>query len=432
MWGTALGASTVLAVVVALTQVPFYEGLFKDYAKPLPDLLPWLNLVFLTPIALESLAWVFTVMSVFAVINNKPSGRYERLMWALSSIAALVNAGHNISSGQAITGIVLGGFSIAGPLLVHYALRWDRDAQSDWSADDFRRSAINRAVFLARRTAQIVRHPIHSWNTVSIATNLGCTWDQAYRIALLGQYGAVREVLAQQFERSLPNVNKPALDASSKAGDKSIEQDLGEAVFPPCKDPLIEDLQALQNPGDMLAVWGLHDAVQEDRASRKSSDNDLAQHDTNSLHNKPLQDDECKTDGLAQQDAENLHNEPVQDPECKGTELAQQGENGSHNKPDEALHDDTVQDDEPVAAPRKQPPRKSRSKSANKRVVQAKAERQEHIAARYWHDCMKAGENPRRKPGVEIARELGISASAVSRGYRWAEDGFDPDKPGEA
>lgn len=426
VWTVALCAATLLGVVIVLTQVGFYRDNLSD-STPV-DALPWLNLAFLTPIAVEGVAWVFTVFTAFAVINNRPSGRYERLMWLFSCVNAGVNAWHNMLRGDVLTGIVLGGMSIAGPLIVHMVLRWDREVQADRTAEEIRRAAIDRTVRVARRTAQVTRHPIYSWRTVSIATNLDCGWNTAYRIALLGQYTTVKGLLREQFEQSLPGANKPALDASRKADDKAIEQDIGESLFPPCKDPLIEDLQALQNPGDMLAVWGLHDAVQEDRASQESSNNELAQHDPNGLHDDTVQDDECKTNGLAEQDGETLHNKPLQDPECKNTGLAQQADDGLHNKPDEAVHDDAVQDDEPLATPRKSTPRKPRSK----RVVQAKAERQEHVAARYWHDCMKAGENPRRKPGVEIARDLGISPSAVSRGYRWAEEGFDPDKPGEA
>ncbi|MCA1185736.1 DUF2637 domain-containing protein [Saccharopolyspora sp. 6T] len=410
VWTVALGFASLLAAVVVLTQVGFYRDNLGD-STPIGRL-PWLDLAYLTPIAVEGVAQVFTVMTSFAVINNRPSARYERLMWLFSSIAAGTNAWHNIHGGDWLTGVVLGGMSIVGPLIVHMALRWDRDAQADRTAEEIRRAAIERAVRASRRAAQVSRHPINSWHTISIATNLGCGWDTAYRIALLGQYKTVKGLLREQFEQSLPNASKAELDAPSKASDTAIEQDLGaigESLFPACSDPLIEDLHTLQSPGDMLAVWGLHEARQEGRASQESSSDELAQHDRDGLHNKP-----------------------VQDVESKSTELAQQGEQGLQNKADDGLHEDDEQDDKPLAASRKQASRKASSKPRNKpsskRVVQAKAERQEHVAARYWHERKAAGEDPRSKPGVEIARELGIGASALSRGFRWAEDGFHPDK----
>lgn len=434
VWGSSLTASALVAAVVVVMQVPFYRGLFGS-KSPLPEQLPWM-----VPVAVEVFAWVFTIQSVYAVLNDKPSGRYERLMWACSGAAAAVNAIHNITLGQAVTGLILGALSMGAPLLVHVALRWDRDAQSDKSTAQFRETA-RRA---RRQAAQVVCHPIHTARAVYYTTNLGCPWDIAYRIALTGQYDAVHAVLVEQMKQALPTVDKPAIAAPSTTNNKAIEQDFGvfgESLFPACTDPLIEDLHTLHNPGDMFAVWSLHDAKQEDRASQETSDNGLALQDQDGLHNKPVQASGSKPAELAEQADKNLHNKSLQGPECKGSELAQQGEQGLQNKPADGLQNDRaqgfVQDDKPLAASRQQASSKGsskpRRKAASKRVVQAKAERQEYIAARYWHECKTQGKDPRSKPGVEIARQLGIGPSAVSRGFRWAEDGFNPDaQNGEA
>ncbi|MGW1676006.1 hypothetical protein [Saccharopolyspora sp. NPDC002376] len=397
VWGTALGASTVLAIVVVFTQVPFYEDLFKESAKPLPELLPWLNLVFLTPIALESLAWVFTVMSVFAVVNNKPSARYERLMWALSSIAALVNAGHNISTGQAVTGLVLGGFSVAGPLMVHYALRWDRDAQSDWNADDFRRATIARAVFVARRGAQIVRHPINSWRTVSIATNLNAPWNVAYRIALLDQYDAVKAVLQTQFERALPSTEQPELERAHEDSE-DVRDEPGADIFPVCTDPLIADLRDANDPGALFAAWGLPDTS----ARQETSKNDRAQDGVHSSGDERAQ--------RAGDTVHGAHDTSADDTSSKVQGSARQRARRSA----------------PAKAKRAQKPEEDGARE----VVHAHAERQEHIAARHWWECTNNGIDPRARTRQEVANELGINVTAVSRGFKMAEDGTFPN-PGE-
>lgn len=398
VWASALSASTVLAIVVVLTQVEFYVGLFGASATPL-DWFPALNLSYLTPIAQESLAWVFTVMSVFAVVNNKPSARYERLMWLFSAIAAVVNAGHNISEGRAFTGLVLGGFSVAGPLLVHYALRWDRDAQSDLSAADFRQAAIDRAVFVARRAAQIVRHPVYSWRTIAIATNLNASWDVAYRIALLDQYDAVKGVLQAQFERALPPTQQGELERGPEADD-GVHDEPGEDIFPVCTDPLIADLHAAQDPSALFAAWGLNDG----RARPETSDNDRAR---DAVH-------------------EGVHG--------SGDDSARGANDSAHGVHDDRA--DGVHGGEAKRARRSARPKQKRARQADTdgapKVVHAHAERQEHIAARHWWECTTNNIDPRARTRQEVADELGINITAVSRGFKMAESGEFPNPNGEA
>lgn len=60
------------------------------------------------------------------------------------------------------------------------------------------------------------------------------------------------------------------------------------------------------------------------------------------------------------------------------------------------------------------------------------ASRQEYIAACHYWDCVHNNVDPRRRTRPQIAKELGINVTAVSRGFKWAEDGSVPDPNGEA
>lgn len=440
VWTVTLTASAIVATVIVFTQVPFYKDLFGDSAQPLPELLPWLNLAYLTPISLESLAWVFTTMSVFAVVNDKPSGRYEMLMWGLSSLAATINAWHNITGGQAATGLVLGGFSVAAPMLISYGIRWDRDAQSELSADEFRKAAVVRfwnalrvaqtlLIVSLRRGGQLLVHPYKSMRAAWIATHLGVTWDQAYRIALLRQYEAVHTVLRAQFERALPAVHKQELHGAQNgaqddvhasrtpASDEEIEAvhgPIGADEFPACTDPLIADLQAAADPGALFDLWGMHSPVHEDGAQRETSENTGAHPDRQDSAQGDVHDD-------------------VHPPESTDVHGSAPGvQEGVHGSADDAQHDvhegaqGEVHDAKPERARGSARPtgkRAPRTENSASRVVHARAERQEHTAARFSFACARRGIDPSAYTRADIARRIGINTTAVSRGLKWAETG---------
>lgn len=202
LWGVAIPVMLVLAVAVVLTQHGFYEGWFGPEAQPVPEI-PALNLAWLTPIALESLSWVFTVMSALAVARDKPSRRYEFWMWAFAALAAAVNAGHNFNKGAIGTALVLGLFSVAGPLVAHLALRWKRDANSELSNAEFRRAALVRLGRIARQVAQLALHPIKSFKAMRLYTAFPITWQQAYLIAHLGRREELTTMFNEQFDQVL-------------------------------------------------------------------------------------------------------------------------------------------------------------------------------------------------------------------------------------
>jgi hypothetical protein len=425
VWTVALGFASLLAAVIVLTQVGFYRDNLGD-STPI-GWLPWLDLAYLTPIAVEGVAQVFTVMVAFAVINDRPSARYERLMWLFSAIAAGTNAWHNIHSGDWPTGVVLGGMSIAGPLIVHMTLRWDRDAQQDRTADEIRRAAIERALRTFRRGAQVTRHPIYSWKTVSIATNLGCSWDTAYRIALTGQYKAVHAVLVHQVEQSLPTVHKSELEGAQdgSAGvhtpvhDSEIERvhgPIGPDLFPACTDPLVAELEGVHDLGALQAIWAVHDG----RARLETSNDDRAQDSAQEGVHGTVHGSNNESARRADDTVHGVHDE--------GAHGAREGVHGSAPKRAHGRARRSAQD---RARPKSKRAQHADDSSARE-VVHAHAERQEHIAARHWWECTNSGVDPRARTRQDVANELGINVTAVSRGFKMAESGEFPNPTGEA
>ncbi|GAA2773878.1 DUF2637 domain-containing protein [Saccharopolyspora taberi] len=410
VWFVALAAATLLGLVVVLTQVGFYRENLGD-STPV-EWLPQLDLAYLTPIAVEGVAWVFTVMVAFAVVNNRPSGRYERLMWLFSSIAAGVNGWHNIHGGDWLTGVVLGGMSIAGPLIVHMTLRWDRDAQQDRTAEQIRRATIERTVRALRRGAQVGRHPIYSWRAFSIATNLNCPWDSAYRIALTGQYKAVHAVLVQQVARSLPTVRTPELESVHEDDELPVHGTVGADIFPACTDPLVADLHDVHDTRALFAIWGVHDPVHEDRARQETSENDRAQDSApEAVHDS---DEERANDTV-----HGVHDQDVHGARDALHDRAPKRAQGSARR--------RAQDRAPSKSERAQHTSKGRARE----VVHARAERQDETAARFWHAARRRGVDISALTRAQVVERIGINnTTAVTRGFAKAESGEFPD-PGE-
>lgn len=125
LWGQRIAISAVLlsltieATIVA-TQVPYYKNL-PGMAPTLGGVL--LRVYWMMPIITGGLTLFFGAMAAYVI--DKQTGhyrRYLRLMWFFAAIGAAVNITHSLSllgGKEWITALVLGGGSLASPLVLH-------------------------------------------------------------------------------------------------------------------------------------------------------------------------------------------------------------------------------------------------------------------------------------------------------------------------
>lgn len=125
LWGQRIAAfalllSLTIEVTIVATQVPYYAGL--------PGLAPrlagfTLKIYWMMPIITGGLTLFYGAMAAYVI--DKRSGhyrRYLRLMWFFAGIGATVNVVHSLKTlghDEWITALVLGGGSLASPLVLH-------------------------------------------------------------------------------------------------------------------------------------------------------------------------------------------------------------------------------------------------------------------------------------------------------------------------
>ncbi|MBA8827874.1 hypothetical protein FHX42_005281 [Saccharopolyspora lacisalsi] len=227
----ALGASTLLGLVIIALQIPAYRSMLGDAATPL-EWAGWLNLAILAPMAVEIVAWVYTVMAVLAVANDRPSGRYTFAMWGFSSLAAVVNATHNMSGGQYLTGAVLGGLSIVAPFIVHSALRWDRDALDERTTDQRHQDVIDRvrrvalaAAGIASRaavgTTRAVLHPLLTVQAGWVSTKYHLAYSVAFQLAAAKQITPYRDVFRDEYANAINERARRVYDVPAATSEQN-------------------------------------------------------------------------------------------------------------------------------------------------------------------------------------------------------------------
>lgn len=108
----------IAGFVIVLSQLGFYRNLHGlDVPLHTWKIKVWL----LMPFVVEGFTWAFGAMATMLVRKRRGNPtRYVRLMWLFALYATVVNVVHNVQHvGDPITGMVVGGFSLAAPLLWH-------------------------------------------------------------------------------------------------------------------------------------------------------------------------------------------------------------------------------------------------------------------------------------------------------------------------
>lgn len=125
LWGQRIAIfafvlSLTIELTIIATQVPYYAQL-PGMAPTLADVT--LRVYWMMPIITGGLTLYYGAAAAFVV--DKKSGhyaRYLRLMWFFAAIGALVNVTHSLhllGDQDWITAVVLGGGSLASPLVLH-------------------------------------------------------------------------------------------------------------------------------------------------------------------------------------------------------------------------------------------------------------------------------------------------------------------------
>lgn len=108
----------IAGFVIVLSQLGFYRDLHGlDVPLHTWKIKVWL----LMPFVVEGFTWAFGAMATMLTKKRRGNAtRYVRLMWLFALYATVVNVVHNVQHvGDPITGLVVGGFSLAAPLLWH-------------------------------------------------------------------------------------------------------------------------------------------------------------------------------------------------------------------------------------------------------------------------------------------------------------------------
>lgn len=276
---------TLLAgAVIVVTQLNFYRdipGLTIEVVGH--KIIVWP----LIPVMVEGFTWTFGAMATHAVrTKTGGAGKYIRWMWFFATIAATVNVYHNVrTTHDILTGVVLGGASIAAPFLWHSYVGMTSAIVEHRSVEDVKLAAKRR-----------LQHPRLSWRADRIQTLLMCDRPTAWAYALVFKtseiHDKVKADLGQRLDETPPQVGavlaarvvrpnqpavpkakaipskqvkvatvrrplpplvspKPVEPAPAKAAEPQIEQ---EQAGQPAEAPVVRDEQATEPTGPLAQV----------------------------------------------------------------------------------------------------------------------------------------------------------------------------------
>lgn len=206
----AVVLATVIELTIVATQVPYYAGL--------PGMAPTLagfmfRVYWMMPIITGGLTLYYGAAAAFIV--DKKSGHYTRslrLMWFFASIGALVNVSHSLhllGDQDWVTAVVLGGGSLASPLVLHSWTGLRIAVDSGYSLQDL--------MVTGRRW---VRHPKLSLQF-------------AYRLDLFPELDPADVwgmTVRQTRERVLTKVNKVSAEGRpDKRGERKVHSEVHSA-----------------------------------------------------------------------------------------------------------------------------------------------------------------------------------------------------------
>jgi hypothetical protein len=125
LWGQRIAAfafvlALVIEVTIVVTQVPYYAGL-PGMAPTIAGFM--IRIYWMMPVITGGLTLFFGAMAAYTIAEKTGHyKRYLRLMWFFAAIGALVNVNHSLQllgGKNWITALVLGGGSLASPLVLH-------------------------------------------------------------------------------------------------------------------------------------------------------------------------------------------------------------------------------------------------------------------------------------------------------------------------
>lgn len=186
------------AATMGLVAISVQTGFFRAKLPPelqLIDLLLLERPIVLAqfaPLALETSAWLLTLMVVVLVVYRRPYGRWHRAMWYLGCSVAVVNAVHTSEMSTVSIGLSFGAMSILAPTLIHlYVLFMTQLAagRTVVQALDDTRNGVVEALRVAGRVALavlrvvvgVVLHPGRSIAWISMWSVPPATYAQQLR-----------------------------------------------------------------------------------------------------------------------------------------------------------------------------------------------------------------------------------------------------------
>jgi hypothetical protein len=239
-----------------------------------------------TPFATEGVVWMCTLMAVVLVILNRPSVLWTQAMWVFAGIQAFVNTFHAIhTNDDLLGGIVTGGLSISGPLVVHLFVIWVQHLRTGRTLSEarvetsIRWAAIGRAVNAAvLAVLDHTVHPVTALRTISVwRTYRGITYSQAWFIASKRLREKTRARLAERPEPDVQTrLDAPVQHPVQEPPEHPVQEGVHGAVLTAVRADDGNDEQEmldvlLANLDDDARIW---DAI--DAQNKKVLSSDLA------------------------------------------------------------------------------------------------------------------------------------------------------------
>jgi hypothetical protein len=412
-----------MALVVIGLQVGFWTGFLPESLqsidlKLLNDLT--LDMPQFIPIAIEGGAWIFTALAVVMVLFGRDPRRYVQYMWLLSTFAAVINTSHNSTIGQPPgendwwTGGFTGALSLLGPFIVHSLVvaiteivkgtTIGKSLLAGVVGTASPMQLVLNAVFgVLLWVLDLIVHPVISVRAIGIWRGVDhFSYRKAWEYAARPYYVKLHRVYSDRINKKGNADTNNGVTVWNAERDERDEHRAG-VVPPPRPDSTLPPPDGLRHGGVITAERDGRDERDEERdnldaLARLDLENDIAQ--MKSVTDSQLRE-VFRLDGTFQDGS-------------LGNVERDERDGDRDEKRDGSL---TSRDTDPA-----------KEAGNGETAAETTSERSaKDLVIYHWWTLKNAGTDPSRLNKADVARELGVSRSLVSKVFTACAKGKHPD-----
>ncbi|GLY54829.1 hypothetical protein [Lentzea sp. NBRC 102530] len=412
-----------MALVVIGLQVGFWTGFLPESLqridlKLLNDLT--LDMPQFIPIAIEGGAWIFTALAVVMVLFGRDPRRYVQYMWLLSTFAAVINTSHNSTIGQPPgendwwTGGFTGALSLLGPFIVHSLVvaiteivkgtTIGKSLLAGVVGTASPMQLVLNAVFgVLLWVLDLIVHPVISVRAIGIWRGVShFSYRDAWKYAARPYYVGLHKTYRDRIQKKSDADTNNGVTVWNAERDERDEHRDG-VVPPPRPDSTLP-------PPDGLRHGGVITAERDGRDER-----DVERDDLDALARRDLENDiEQMASVTDLQLREVFQLDGTFQDEQSGNAKRAERDGERDKKRDSSLNSrDTVNGEVPGSG-------ESAAETTSER-------RASDIVVYHWWKLKNAGTDPSRLNKADVARELKVSRSLVSKVFKACAKGEHPD-----